>query len=124
MDAIDTARVGRELITALWAGRTDAAHDHPGYWPTLHTFQIVLDAFPDLEVVFQRQLVEGDIVVSQVGLMGTHQAPFFGAEGTGRKVEWTIVYVDTFRDGKVVEHASGDGWLDVLIAVGAVPPPG
>jgi hypothetical protein len=39
-------------------------------------------------------------------------------------VAWTIVYVDTLRDGRVVEHASGDGWLDLLIAIGALPPPG
>jgi hypothetical protein len=24
----------------------------------------------------------------------------------------------------VVEHASGDGWLDLLIRIGAIPPPG
>jgi hypothetical protein len=39
-------------------------------------------------------------------------------------VEWTVVYVDTLRDGKVVEHASGDGWMDLLMAIGAIPPPG
>jgi predicted ester cyclase len=122
--ATDMERIARELITALWEARTDAAHEHPGYWSTLHTFQIVRDAFPDLSVAFQRQLVDGDTVVSQLGLSGTHQAAFFGSAPSGQRVEWTIVYVDSFRDGKVVEHASGDGWLDMLITIGAIPPPG
>jgi predicted ester cyclase len=116
--------VARELITALWSGDTDAAREHPGYWNTLHTFGILRAAFPDLTTTIERQLTVDDVVVTQIGMSGTHRGAFFGAEPTDEQVAWTIVYVDTLRDGKVVEHASGDGWLDLLISIGAIPPPG
>jgi predicted ester cyclase len=124
VDAADNEQIARDLIIELWAGNTDAADEHPGYWNTIHTFGILRVGFPDLTVTMQRQLSVGDIVVTQLGLAGTHQGPFFGAAPTGERVEWTIVYIDTIRDGKVVEHASGDGWLDLLIGIGAIPPPG
>ena len=124
MDPAENEQIAGDLIIALWAGDTDAAREHPGYWNTLHTFGILRDAFPDLSATIQRQLAVGDIVVTQLGMTGTHQATFFGAEPTGEQVAWTIVYVDTLRDGNVVEHASGDGWLDLLISIGAIPPPG
>jgi predicted ester cyclase len=123
MGAADKRQVARDLITALWEGRTEAAHQHPGYWQTLHTFEAVRAAFPDLTATIQQQLTDGDVVVTVIGLAGTHSAPFLGAEPTGQPVAWTIVYVDTVRDGKVVEHASGDGWMDLLMRIGAVPPP-
>jgi predicted ester cyclase len=124
VDAADNEQIARDLIIELWAGNTDAAAEHPGYWNTLHTFVILRVGFPDLTVTMERQLSVDDVVVTQLGMAGTHQGPFFGAAPTGERVEWTLVYLDTIRDGKVVEHASGDGWLDLLIGIGAIPPPG
>ena len=124
MGATENQGIARDLITTLWAGDTDAAKEHPGYWNTLHTFGILRAAFPDLSASVERQVAVDDIVMTQLGMSGTHQGAFFGAEPTGEQVAWTIVYVDTLRDGKVVEHASGDGWLDLLIRIGAIPPPG
>jgi len=120
----DNERVARDLILALWAGELDRAEEHPGYWSTLHTFGILREAFPDLEVTVERQISVGDLVVTQLGLAGTHRGAFFAASPTGQQVAWTIVYIDTLREGMVVEHASGDGWLDLLITIGAIPPPG
>jgi predicted ester cyclase len=124
LGTVDHQQVARDLINALWSGDTDAAREHPGYWNTLHTFGILRGAFPDLTATIGRQLAVDDVVVTQIELSGTHRGAFFGAEPTGEHVTWTIVYVDTLRDGKVVEHASGDGWLDLLIRIGAIPPPG
>jgi predicted ester cyclase len=104
----ENEQIARDLITALWSGDTDTAREHPGYWNTLHTFGILRAAFPDLVAAMERQLSAGDVVVTQLGMSGTHQGALFEAEPTGEHVAWTIVYVDTLRDGKVVEHASGD----------------
>ena len=117
-------RVVRELVEALWAGRVDEANGHPGYWPTLHTFGLLRDAFPDLTVAVQRQLRQGDVVVSVLELGGTHANAFLGTPGTGRTLAWTVVYVDTVTDGSVVAHVSGDGWMDMLMGIGALVPPG
>ena len=116
------AEVARALIEALWSGDLDAAKEHPGYWPGLHTFDYVRSGFPDLSAAIKQQVVEGDAVVTHVELTGTHSGPFLGAEPTGREGTWSVVYLDRFEDGKVVEHTA-DGWMDVLLAIGAIPPP-
>ena len=116
------AEVARALIEGLWAGNLDAAREHPGYWPGLHTFDYVRGAFPDLSATIKQQVVDDEMVVTHVELTGTHSGPFLGAEPTGREGTWSVVYMDRFEDGKVVEHTA-DGWMDVLMAIGAIPPP-
>ena len=120
--AASNAEVARALIKGLWAGNLDAAKEHPGYWQGLHTFDYVRSAFPDLTAAIKQQVVEGDAVVTHVELTGTHSGAFLGAEPTGREGTWSVVYLDRFEDGKVVEHTA-DGWMDVLLAIGAIPPP-
>jgi predicted ester cyclase len=120
--AATNAEVARVLVEELWAGNLDAAKEHRGYWPGLHTFDYVRSAFPDLSATIKEQVVEGDTVVTHVELSGTHSGPFLGAEPTGREGTWSVVYLDRFEDGRVVEHTA-DGWMDVLLAIGAIPPP-
>ena len=120
--AESNAEVARALIEGLWSGDLDAARDHPGYWPALHTFDYVRHAFPDLTATIKQQVVEGNSVVTHVELSGTHSGPFLGAEPTGQRGTWSVVYLDRFEGGKVVEHTA-DGWMDVLLAIGAIPPP-
>jgi predicted ester cyclase len=120
--ADSNAEIARALIEGLWSGDLDAAREHPGYWNGLHTFDYVRGAFPDLSASIKQQVTEGDKVVTHVELSGTHQAPFLGAEPTGQHGSWNVVYLDRFEDGKVVEHTA-DGWMDLLLAVGAIPPP-
>jgi predicted ester cyclase len=114
----------RDLIEALWAGDLSAADAHPGFWPVAHTFGVVRAGFPDLSATVTSQIDEGDTVVTVFELTGTHTGPFLGAEPSGELVTWTLIYVDKVRDGKVVDHASGDGWMDALMRIGALPPPG
>jgi predicted ester cyclase len=120
--AESNAEIAHALIKDLWSGNLEAANQHPGYWPGLHTFDYVRSAFPDLDATIKQQVVEGDSVVTHVELTGTHSGPFLGAEPTGQQGNWSVVYLDRFQDGKVVEHTA-DGWMDVLMAIGAIPPP-
>ena len=120
----ETRELTRTLIQALWAGDVSAANPHPGYWNVIHTFGVVRAAFPDLTATIQRQIDSGDTVVTVFELSGTHTGPFLGAEPTGERLNWPLVYVDTIRDGTVVDHQAGDGWMDMLMRIGALPPPG
>jgi len=56
--ADSNADIARDLITRVWSGDLDAAKEHPGYWPGLHTFDYVRSAFPDLQAVIKQQVVE------------------------------------------------------------------
>ena len=101
-------------------GDLDAARDHPGYWPTLHTFDYVRHAFPDLTATIKQQVVERDKVVTHVERYALRPVP--GGRTHRAAGTWSAIYLDRFEAGKVVEHTA-DGWMDMLLAIGAIPPP-
>ena len=50
-----------------------------------------LRAFPDLEVTVQRWIVDGDVVVTEELMEGTHDGPFAALAPTGRRVRIPLV---------------------------------
>ena len=63
-----------------------------------------LRAFPDLEVSVQRWIIDGDVVVTEELMEGTHKGPFAGLAPTGRRVRIPLVHVSRVVDGRVVER--------------------
>jgi predicted SnoaL-like aldol condensation-catalyzing enzyme len=83
---------------------------------------IVREAFPDVRFRPVLELADGDKVVVQYEMTGTHEAPFLGIPPTGEPVTVTGVDIVTVVDGKVTEHW---GWDDSWqLAAAAGPPPG
>jgi serine phosphatase RsbU (regulator of sigma subunit) len=61
-------------------------------------------AFPDLRLIIEEQLAEGDKVVSRGTIRGTHQGEFRGIAPTGEEMEIPGMAVFRFsEEGKVVE---------------------
>jgi serine phosphatase RsbU (regulator of sigma subunit) len=61
-------------------------------------------AFPDLRLIIEEQLAEGDKVVSRGTIRGTHQGEFRGMAPTGEEMEIPGMAVFRFsEEGKVVE---------------------
>jgi len=65
-----------------------------------------LRSFPDLVVRVVRWIVEGDVVVTEEVLEGTHQGEFAGVAPTGKHVRLPMVHVARVVDGKIVERTS------------------
>jgi steroid delta-isomerase-like uncharacterized protein len=63
-----------------------------------------LRAFPDLEVSVQRWVIDGDVVVTEELMQGTHEGPFAGLAPTGRRVRIPLVHVSRVVEGRVVER--------------------
>lgn len=78
--------------------------------------------FPDLHVTVERQIAEGEWVVTQVTARGTHRGEWLGIRPTGRAVVITGVNVDRVVDGRIVEHGGAANMLDALLEIGAVRP--
>jgi len=78
--------------------------------------------FPDLHVTVERQIAEGEWVVTQVTARGTHRGEWLGNRPTGRPVVITGVNVDRVVDGRIVEHGGAANMLDALLEIGAVRP--
>lgn len=74
--------------------------------------------FPDLTLVLEDLIAEGDRVVSRFVLRGTHAGPFRGVAPTGRRVELAGIGIDRICRGQLAES-----WL-VVDAACLVRPPG
>ena len=68
--------------------------------PFFHTFK---DAFPDIEVVVEDTIAEGDKVVARCTVRGKHQGHTLGFAATQRPVEFTGISITRWRDGQIVE---------------------
>ncbi len=80
----------------------------------------VRETYPDLHLVIDRQIAEGEWVVSCVTATGTHSGEWMGMAPTGRHVTLTAVNVDRVVDGKLVEHGGAANMLGPLLEIGAI----
>jgi len=70
--------------------------------PFFHKFR---DAFPDLQIVIEDAIVEGDKIACRCTVRGTHSGHTLGFAATLRPVEFTGMCFIRVRDGQIVE-----GW--------------
>lgn len=68
--------------------------------------EMTLAAFPDMHISVRRCLCDGDTVVSEEVMEGTHKGPFAGLAPTGRGVQLPMVHVTVVRDGQIVERTA------------------
>jgi predicted ester cyclase len=73
--------------------------------------QQFIDAFPDMQVINQEFIAEGDMVATRGYMTGTHQGNFMGISATGKKIQ--INYIDIWKvsNGKCTEN-----WVQMDIA--------
>lgn len=60
--------------------------------------------YPDYIMKIIRQYVEGDYVISEFIMRGTHKGEFIGITPTNKILEITGVDIDKVIDGKIIEH--------------------
>ncbi len=82
--------------------------------------QGVRQTYSDLHVTVERQIAEGEWVVTQVTVRGTHSGAWLGIKPTGKAVEITAVNVDRVVSGRIVEHSGAANLLEPLLEIGAV----
>ncbi len=80
----------------------------------------VRETYPDLRVTVERQIAEGEWVVSLIIARGTHKGSWLGMKPTDKPVTFTGVNVDRVVNGRIVEHGGAANLLFPLLEVGAV----
>lgn len=80
----------------------------------------VRKTYPDLNLTIERQIAEGEWVVTQITARGTHEGVWLGMRPTGKKVEITGVNVDRVVDGLIVEHGGAANSFEALLEIGAI----
>jgi predicted ester cyclase len=59
--------------------------------------------FPDLKIVIEELIGEGDWLAARATTHGTHQGTIFGVAPTGRKIAVTGLTMVRLKDGKLAE---------------------
>ena len=78
------------------------------------------ETYSSLHLTIEKQIAEGDWVVTQVTARGTHIGTWMGIKPTGKDVEFTCVNVDKVVNGRILEHGGAANMLEPLLAVGAI----
>lgn len=90
------------------------------------TKQVVLGflgAFPDLQITFEDQIVEGDKVASRWTTRGTHQGDLQGIPPTGKQFTMMGLVISRLADGKIAEEWETFDMLGMMQQLGVIPAP-
>jgi predicted ester cyclase len=80
----------------------------------------VRQTYSDLHLTIERQIAEGEWVVTQITALGIHAGKWIGIKPTGKKLVFTGVNVDRVVNGKIVEHGGAANMLEPLLEAGAI----
>lgn len=117
MEAID------EMAAPDIIGHGQAQHDTDIGLKEFRGFAAgIRSAFPDMKVVIDQTVEQGDKVVARWTSTMTHKGDFLGFAPTGKKVTITGTTIQRIANGKIVE--GWDNWdqLGLLVQIGAVNP--
>jgi steroid delta-isomerase-like uncharacterized protein len=104
---------------------SDFVHHGPGMPPDLAGFKLMgpmfRNAFPDMEMVLDDLIAEGDRVVDRITVRGTHTGEFMGIPPSGKRFEMEEIHIARIVDGKIVERWAQFDMFGLLQQLGAIP---
>jgi steroid delta-isomerase-like uncharacterized protein len=114
-----------ELLAADHVNHNPATPDQPaGAEGVREVVNMFRSAMPDLKVVIEDMIAEGDKVVVRYTLEGTHEGDLFGVPPTGRRLSIKSIAVERVSEGKLREHWRITDSLDMMQQLGVVPESG
>jgi predicted ester cyclase len=85
------------------------------------TIELNRKAFPDMQLVVEDQLAEGDRVATRWRGEMTHTGELAGVLPSGNRVTITGITIDRFKDGEVIEAWRNMDMLGLLRGIEALP---
>jgi len=84
-------------------------HRFPPNLPTnkdglMQFIYLLWKAFPDIRIIFEDIIIEGNKVVCRYYLTGTHKGDFGDLQPTGRQFKVNGMTEFSFRNGKIIER--------------------
>jgi steroid delta-isomerase-like uncharacterized protein len=90
---------------------------------TKQQFLELAAAFPDLRMIIQDQIAEGDMVVNRLLMRGTHKGEYMGIPGSGKTVEIGGIDILRMVNGKAAERWGYFDDVRLMQQLGAMPGP-
>lgn len=78
--------------------------------------------YPDYTMKILRQFQDGDTVISEFIMTGTHKGVYLGIAPTGKTISISGVDIDRVIDGKIVEHGGAANTFEAFWENGLVKP--
>jgi steroid delta-isomerase-like uncharacterized protein len=134
----ENAALFQRMIDEMWNGRrlevadelfaSDAPNNipiapnlPPGPDGAKALANLLLGAFPDLQISVDRVVTSDDRVAGRLLEQGTHQGDFLGVAGTGKAVDFTRIGLFRIENGKIAESWYEFDSLRVMQQIGAIP---
>ena len=74
----------------------------------------VRKTYPDLKMTIIRQYCDGNYVISEFIMEGTHAGEWLGIQPSGKKLSISGVNIDRVVDGKITEHGGAANTFDTF----------
>ena len=74
----------------------------------------VKKTYPDYTMKIIKQYADGDYVISEFIMEGTHEGEWIGIKPTHKRLSFTGVDIDKVIDGKIVEHGGAVNTFETL----------
>jgi steroid delta-isomerase-like uncharacterized protein len=78
------------------------------------------EAFPNIEVVVEDQIAEGDKVATRCSVRGKHEGDSLGIKATQAPVEFTGMVITRINDGKIAEAWNNFDFMKMYRQLGAI----
>jgi steroid delta-isomerase-like uncharacterized protein len=113
-----------ELLAPDYINHTPATPDQPtGPEGVKGVVAMFRSGMPDLRVVIEDMIAEGDKVAVRYTLEGIHEGDLFGVPPTGQRLSIKSISVERVSDGKIREHWRVTDSLDMMQQLGVIPVP-
>ena len=89
---------------------------------TKQQFLELVAAFPDVKMMVEDQIAEGDKVVNRVLVRGTHKGEYMGIPASGKTIEIGGIDILRMVEGKAVERWGYFDDVTLMQQLGAMPP--
>ena len=101
-------------------GSTDQPEGPEGVRAVVTMFR---SGMPDLRVIIEDMIAQGDKVAVRYTLEGTHEGELVGVPPTGQRLSIKSISVEQVSDGKIREHWRITDSLDMMQQLGVIPAP-
>lgn len=82
----------------------------------------VKKTYPDYTMKILKQYADGDYVISEFIMEGTHEGEWIGIKPTHKRLSFTGVDIDKVVDGKIAEHGGAVNTFDTLYEENLIKP--
>ncbi len=120
----DLANVDSLMITDVIEHQMMPGIEATGSEAFRQIVQQMREAFPDLRMVADEMVAEGNFVATRFTMSGTNTGTFMGSPATGRSFEVSGLDLVRFESGKAAEHWGYQDDMSFMVQLGMMPAEG